>query len=129
MDQPVRAAPGPQVERVTYRGWNNVYRISNAAVQLLVLADVGPRIISYGFVGGENEFHEFPEHAGKTGGAEYRTYGGHRLWVSPEVERTYFPDNVAVEVTRAGDAVRFTAPPEHTPPGTGARCETPPGTT
>ena len=111
------------VERISYRGWNNVYRISNATVELLVLADVGPRVISYGFVGGENIFHEIPEQAGLTGGSEFRLYGGHRLWVSPEVDRTYYPDNSLVAVYQDHNLVRFTPPPESTSPGSNLQKE------
>ena len=80
------------LDRISYRGWENAYRISNGTVELVVLADVGPRVISYSFVGGENIFHEVAEQAGLRGGKDFRLYGGHRLWVWPEVERTYFPD-------------------------------------
>jgi hypothetical protein len=92
--------------------------MSNGVVELMVTADVGPRIISYGFCNGENLLHEVEEDAGKTGGSEFRLYGGHRLWVSPEVERTYYPDNAPVTVSQYGKATRFTARPEELPPGT-----------
>ena len=106
------------LERIRYRGWNNAYKLSNGTVELIVLADVGPRIISYRFVGGENQLHEVEADVGQVGGSDFRLYGGHRLWVSPEVERTYFPDNVAVEVSDQGNRVHFTAPVESSPPGT-----------
>jgi len=105
------------LERISYRGWENSYRISNATVELVVLADVGPRILSYGFVGDRNIFHEVPEHAGLTGGSDFRLYGGHRLWIWPEVERTYFPDNSPVAVSQDRNSVRFTAPAESASPG------------
>ncbi len=70
-------------ERISYRGLENSYRISNAAVELVVLADVGPRILSYGFIGDKNIFHEVPEQAGLTVGSDFRLYGGHRLWIWP----------------------------------------------
>jgi hypothetical protein len=98
------------IEKIEYHGWKKVYRITNGTVELLVLADVGPRILHYGFAGKRNEFHEFAEEAGKTGGKEFRSYGGHRLLVSPEVERTYYPDNVEVEVRIAGHTLLLTAP-------------------
>ena len=106
------------VERFSYRGWNNTYKLFNGVVELILLADVGPRIISYGFRNSENLLHEVAEDAGKTGGLEFRLYGGHRLWVSPEVERTYYPDNVSVLVSQHGNATRFTSPLEELPPGT-----------
>jgi hypothetical protein len=105
-------------ERFSYRGWSNAYRLSNGIVQLIVTADVGPRILYYGFCNRENLLHEVAEDAGKNGGSEFRLYGGHRLWVSPEVERTYYPDNTPVAVSQHGNASRFIAQREDLSPGT-----------
>src|SRR5579859_2514091 len=111
------------IERSAYRGWNNAYKLSNEIVELVVTADVGPRILFYGFRNGENQLHEVVEDAGKTGGSEFRLFGGHRLWASPEVERTYYPDNAPVAVSEDNNTVRFTAPPEELPPGTNLQKE------
>jgi hypothetical protein len=111
------------LERLSSRGWNNACKMSNGVVELVVTADVGPRILFYGFRNGENQFHEVQEDAGKTGGSEFRLYGGHRLWVSPEVERTYYPDNTPVAVSQRGNAVRFAAQREQLPPGSNLRKE------
>ena len=110
-------------ERFPYRGWNNAYKLSNGVVDLIITADVGPRIVFYGFRNGENVLHEVANDAGKTGGSEFRLYGGHRLWVSPEVERTYYPDNTPVAVAQHGNATRFTAQREELPPGTNLQKE------
>ena len=89
---------GVRVDQVGYGGWLNCYRLYNGLVDLIVTTDVGPRIIRLGFVGAENEFHEYAEALGKTGGDEWRNYGGHRLWHAPEVvPRTYHPDNEPVQ--------------------------------
>ena len=79
------------LERFSYRGWQNAYKVSNGVVELITTADVGPRILFYGFCRGENLFHEVEADAGKIGGSQFRLYGGHRLWVAPEVETTYYP--------------------------------------
>ncbi|MFZ1050130.1 MAG: hypothetical protein WBP65_21940 [Candidatus Sulfotelmatobacter sp.] len=100
-----------------------MYKLSNGVVELVVTADVGPRILFYGFRNGENQFHEVKEDAGKNGGSEFRLYGGHRLWVSPEVERTYYPDNTPVAVSERGNTVRFAAQREELPPGTNLQKE------
>ena len=81
-----------RAEEIEYQSWKTAFRISNGTVQLVVSTEVGPRILFYGFCGGENEFHEIPEHSGKGGDRIFRVYGGHRLWVSPEVARTYYPE-------------------------------------
>jgi len=85
---PVDVSANKMVEKISYRGWKNAYRISNATVELIVLADVGPRIIWYGFVGGDNILHEVAADAGLSGGSEFHLYGGiacgsHRKWSEP----------------------------------------------
>jgi hypothetical protein len=107
------------MERITYRGWHNAYKLSNGDVELIVLADVGPRIIWYSLRAGENQLHEVPADAGMRGGTDFRLYGGHRLWVSPEVPSTYYPDNNEVEVQVISNGARFLAPREASPPGIG----------
>ncbi|HEV2115161.1 MAG TPA: hypothetical protein VGR48_03985, partial [Terriglobales bacterium] len=88
-----------QIETIEYRSWGKVVRINNGTAELLLLTQVGPRILHYGFHGGENQLHEFLDHARLAGDGQYHGYAGHRLWVSPEVERTYYPDNFPVQVT------------------------------
>lgn len=87
------------VEKVAYQGWPNCYRISNGEVELIVTGDVGPRIIRYGFVGGQNLFKEFPDQLGKSGEADFQLRGGDRVWKAPEDPiATWAPDNVPVTV-------------------------------
>ncbi len=103
------------MEKVSYGGWKNCVRLSNEIIELIVTADVGPRIIRFGFAGGDNEFREFEEMLGKTGGDEWRIYGGHRFWHAPEVHpRTYYPDNSPVDVEQHADCVRIIQPTEPT---------------
>ncbi len=102
-----------------YHGWKSAYFLSNGVVTLIVLADVGPRIVHFGFCDGENQFHEFKEQAGSVGGQEFRLYGGHRLWAWPERESTYYPDNVPLEVSEKDGGLLFRAPIESNPPGIG----------
>jgi len=107
-----------RIEKRDYGGWPNSYYLTNGEIELVVLADVGPRVTRYALPGGENQFHEVEGQAGASGGDEFRLYGGHRLWVWPEVERTYFPDNRPVEVTVTTVGARFTARVESDTPGT-----------
>ena len=103
------------MEKANYKGWQNCYRISNGLVDLVVTTDVGPRIIRFGFVGEENEFKEYDDMVGETGGAGWRIYGGHRLWHAPEVRpRTYYPDNLPVELEQHTGFVRMIQPTETT---------------
>jgi hypothetical protein len=87
------------VQRTEYKGWANCYRISNGEVELIVTGDVGPRIIRFGFVGGQNLFKEFPEQLGKSGEEKFQLRGGDRVWKAPEDPiATWAPDNAAVEI-------------------------------
>jgi hypothetical protein len=111
----VRTVTGQEVE---YQSWTKAFRISNDTVQLIVLTEVGPRILFFGFQGEENEFHDASEASRQSSEQVFKVYGGHRLWVSPEVAQTYYPDNVPVSVRSKDDAFVFSAPPESAPPGT-----------
>ncbi|MDO8682385.1 MAG: hypothetical protein Q7N50_02750 [Armatimonadota bacterium] len=96
------------MEKVTYGGWPNCIKLSNGKIELIATTDVGPRVIRFGFAGGENELHEDPSQLGKTGGSDWMAYGGHRLWHAPEAKpRTYWPDNTPVRYEMAGDMLRL----------------------
>ncbi len=86
------------IEKVEFGGWPNCLRLANEAIELIATTDVGPRIIRLGFIGGQNLFKTFEATLGLSGGDEWRSYGGHRLWHAPEAfPRTYAPDNGPVE--------------------------------
>ena len=88
-----------RVEKSDYQGWKNCYRITNGEIEAIVTTDVGPRIIRFAFVGGQNLFKEFAEQLGKSGEEKFQLRGGHRVWKAPEDPvATWAPDNVAVEV-------------------------------
>lgn len=103
------------VEKTAYAGWPNCYRLSNGEVELVVTADVGPRIIRYGYVGGQNLFVELEEDLGQTGGDGWRLYGGSRLWVAPEDRvYSYGADNEPVEIEVSGSKLTALARVENT---------------
>lgn len=103
------------MESVPYGGWPNCVKLSNGSVELVATTDVGPRIIRFGFVGQDNEFFEDAGQLGKTGGDEWKSYGGHRLWHAPESKpRTYFPDNAPVKHKMVGQTLRLTQAVEPT---------------
>lgn len=94
------ASAAVKVDKVNYKGWPNCYRVSNGEVELIVTGDVGPRVIRYGFTGGQNLFKEFPEQMGRSGESEFQLRGGHRVWKAPEdAVASWAPDNAPVEVT------------------------------
>src|ERR1035438_6919388 len=78
------ASAAVKIEKTSYQGWPNCYRISDGVVEAIVTGDVGPRVMRYGFVGGQNLFRELKEQLGKSGEKEFQARGGHRLWRSEE---------------------------------------------
>src|SRR5512135_2850813 len=100
------AMPAVKIEKTSYKGWPNCYRISNGAVELVITSDIGPRIMRYGFPGGANFFKEFSETLGKSGEPAWVPRGGHRIWAAPEdAVRTYAPDNRPVHIRIQGEVL------------------------
>ena len=101
------------IEKTNFHGWPNSYRVSNGTVECVVTGDVGPRVMRYGFVGGQNLFKEFAGQLGKSGEPEWQPRGGHRVWIAPEDPvKSYAPDNHPVDIAIAGDVLEATAPVE-----------------
>lgn len=102
------------MEQVSCLGLPNCYRLTNGTVEVTVATDVGPRVLGYGFVGGENLLGEVPEAVITTAFGDWKPWGGHRLWAAPEVNpRSYVPDNAGVEFEFEGETkVRLIGPPE-----------------
>lgn len=102
-----------KVEKVEYKGWRNCYRVTNGEVELIVTGDVGPRVIRFAFVGGQNLFKEFSEQLGKSGEQKFQLRGGDRVWKAPEDPiATWAPDNVAVEIFINKNGLVASAPVE-----------------
>lgn len=81
-----------------YKGWKNSLFLRNGEVELVILTDVGPRIIHCAISGKPNLFKEFDGESGLMQGDAYALFGGHRLWHAPEAyPRSYSPDFDAVD--------------------------------
>ena len=101
------------IEKVSYGGWPNCYRVANREVELIVTTDVGPRVIRYSLTGSANIFKQFENQLGKSGEKSWQPRGGHRLWIAPEDRRdTYALDNAACRATVRGDVLTVTGPVE-----------------
>lgn len=102
-----------KVTKTEYKGWQNCYRVSNGEVELIVTGDVGPRVIRFGFVGGQNLFKEYADQLGKSGEEKFQLRGGSRVWKAPEDPiATWAPDNVAVEIIPTATGLIARAPVE-----------------
>lgn len=99
------------VEKVSCLNLPNCLKLSNGQVEVVVTTDIGPRVIRYAFVGGENILSEL---GGKPGHPVWQAWGGHRVWIGPEGQpRSYGPDNGPIKHEAVGaNAVRLTQPVE-----------------
>ncbi|CAN5321997.1 hypothetical protein BH18ACI2_BH18ACI2_09380 [soil metagenome] len=104
----------PEVRKVTFLGLPNCCLLTDGTAEVVVTTDVGPRVVSYGFVGGENVLGECAGEKIETERGVWRPYGGHRPWTAPEaLPRSYAPDNDAVAFKAEGEfAIRLTPPAE-----------------
>lgn len=105
------------MRKVAYAGWPNCVELTNGKVKLVATTDVGPRIMHFGFVDGQNVFKHYKDMLGRTGDKQWNIYGGHRLWHAPEHKpRTYYNDNFAIRHAWDGRTLRLMQPTE---PATG----------
>jgi hypothetical protein len=109
------------IEKISYGGWPNCYRLTDGTLELIVTSDIGPRVIRCGFVGGQNLFREFEDQLGHSGEPDWQIRGGHRLWIGPEdIRYTYGLDNSPVAITLGEGRLTATQPVE---PETGLQKE------
>jgi hypothetical protein len=107
------ATAAVKVEKTEYKGWKNCYRVTNGEIEAIVTADVGPRVIRFGFVGGQNLFKEYADQLGKSGEKDFQLRGGSRVWKAPEDPvATWAPDNVPVNIKVTPTGLIATAPVE-----------------
>jgi hypothetical protein len=102
---------GLQIERTKFRGWREAYRLRLGEVEMVVVTEVGPRVLSLSVGDGPNLLFVDEETAGRgQGDTGWYVYGGHRLWVAPETEDTYAPDNLPCQVEASEGRLTVTAP-------------------
>ena len=101
------------LRRISYGGWAHCLSLGDGRTEVVVTTDVGPRVMRFAIRGGRNVLYENPDQLGATGGARWRIYGGHRLWIAPEDRRrTYVADNDPVAWTWDGRTLRLVQKPE-----------------
>ena len=83
---------------------------------LVVVTGTGPRIICFQPEGKENIFYVDDKETGpgSVGDPNWHIYGGTRLWLSPETEASYSPDNSPCEVKIEDDKVTVVSPVDKT---------------
>lgn len=106
-----------------YKDYGKVLGLSNGVIEAYVTIDIGPRIIRFGFVGGQNVMCDNRAAADPKNDAEFRELfgdgkrweilGGHRIWLSPEsYPKSYYPDLQPVKYEIIQNGAIFTPNPE-----------------
>ena len=104
----------------SYKDFGRVLEIENGVIKAAVTLDIGPRIIFFGFIGGQNIMCDNRELlGGRTDsaytklfgeGKKYEKLGGHRIWAAPEEwPLTYTPDDMTVSYTKTANGAIFTS--------------------
>jgi hypothetical protein len=72
-------------EHFEFAGWTDNLRLANDQVEVVILREAGPRIISLRPLNGFNVFKVVAEESGKSQEETWKIRGGHRLWTAPEI--------------------------------------------
>lgn len=107
----------------SYKEYGKCLTISNEKIEAIFTLNIGPRIVSFKFIGDENVLLddrsafapmggiEFDNHYYK--GAAWESLGGHRLWIAPEsLPETYNPDMKPVDYSVNNNIVTFIQAPQ-----------------
>ena len=106
-----------------FKDYGRCICVTNGVIEAYVTVDIGPRIIRFGYVDGQNllcsnrkafgpkDDKEFTDYFGE--GKRWENLGGHRIWLSPEsYPETYYPDLEPVSYEVTDDGAVFTPNPE-----------------
>ena len=96
-----------EINRIEYPGSPRSYECRIGKGRLVICADFGPRILSLSAADGPNVL--FVDEKRRIARGDWYLYGGHRLWVAPETEATYSPDNDPCRVDIEGGRITVTA--------------------
>lgn len=81
----------------------------NGCVEIIIPLEFGLRIGHFSLIGEKNVFFEQPNDMTDLSTPEgWRVRGGHRMWLAPESEKMYFPDNAPISYEIQGDAIVLT---------------------
>ena len=86
------------MEKIRYSDIEGCLRLTNGEIEVVVTTEIGPRIVGYSLVSGENVLGLHPQAKVETELGTWKPIGGHRLWIAPEkMPDSYAPDNAPVE--------------------------------
>jgi hypothetical protein len=95
------------IKETVFEGYKNCFELSTGSQKMIVTGGFGPRILYFGSDESGNILFVDKDPLRKKKG--FRTYGGHRFWLSPETKTTSRADNNPCEVTRKDGYLKVTA--------------------
>ena len=100
------------IEKTKFMKLDALKLVNEKNDELIVITEVGPRIISFKPEGRDNFFWVNKKEIQKAskGDSTWRSFGGTRLWIAPEYELTYTPDNLPCETAVEGNKAKISAP-------------------
>lgn len=105
----------------SYKYYGRCVKLENEFIELLITVEIGPRIIYFGWKGGENLFFNAQEGTRISNSPLFKQifgedqqfcfYGGHRMWLAPQLMfYTECPDNDPLNVRQIENGVVLTGP-------------------
>lgn len=82
------------VERINYHGWVDSYRVTAGRYSLVVVPEIGGRVMEYS-VDGENVIWQNPDEFGRTypmAAGVWYNYGGYKAWITAKGSWPWPPD-------------------------------------
>lgn len=103
----------------SYKDYGRALEIENGKIKAVITLDIGPRIIFFGFIDGQNIMCDNRKLLGGRTDADYEklfgagkkweNLGGHRIWAAPEEwPLTYTPDDMPVSYKKTDSGAVFT---------------------
>lgn len=92
--------------------WGRVLWLTSGTAEIGVALEFGLRVVHISCPGMENLCYEQPADLsdGFSTPGGWRLYGGHRLWLAPESDDSYFPDNAPVAYTSEPNGILMEQP-------------------
>ena len=96
-----------QIQEKTTEKWGKVLWVTTDYAEVGIALDFGIRVVHLSCPGMENLFYEQPADLsdGNATPQGWKLYGGHRMWLAPEGDQSYYPDNEPVSYAVDGNSV------------------------
>lgn len=96
------------IKIINHPVWDKTLFADNNIIEIGIPLEFGIRIGHLSYKNEENLFYEQPKDSKDLCTPEgFRVRGGHRLWLAPESEKVYYPDNHPIKYEIAGDTIRL----------------------